>query len=911
VKRALGFVIALTVVVPEVSFAQSWKIQPLEIRTRWAQSINTNNILPEYPRPQLVRQRWQNLNGLWQYAITSKDASRPPRYDGNILVPYPVESALSGVQRPLLPDQLLWYRRTFIVTPERENRRLLLHFGAIDYKATVYLNDVEVGSHTGGYESFTLDVTRAVKLGTNNLVVKVFDPTDAGPNPHGKQSLHPEDIFYTSTSGIWQTVWLETVPSVYIEGLVATPNLDRKEVRLEVRINGVETDQARSQYTIQAIVKDGSTVATGGTVNGVMELHIDHPHLWSPDAPFLYDLDVRLLKDGRVVDEAGSYFGMRKVELKRDLSGRLRIFLNGRYTYNLGVLEQGFWPDGLYTAPTDAALKFDIQAVKAMGFNTVRMHAKVESDRWYYYCDSIGLLVWQDMVPPANGSREARAQFENEVTDNISRLRNHPSIITWVLFNEGWGAYDQERLANWIKTLDPTRLLDAHSGANVPSLAGWRRHLQPAVLAAVLSGDHDPLVRALREVGLNEPRNWAGGDLTDIHVYPGPESPPAEPEQADVLGEYGGIETRVDGHTWHGLAGLGDAQLALESMGRTYADMVAKLKSLEASGLTASIYTQPYDVEEERNGLMTYDREVMKIPVEEVARVNTAMVPRAKNYSTATHGLSVKTADLRPLSQRYGALLAAYRKGERDPEFIKRFVTLAIQQRDQGRATEAANQLIEGMAQPYSKDAWQFIQATARTSRDKGFQLLRTQTQQADRVLGENSAERTVREVISREEIGPYAPRGRTPNWRALEASVGAKYGELGTEAIYGAEMIYYLRQENWSNFGKYYALYFQSATNRSEYSINDLSYALFTHVTDPAVLETAIRVCRITLDASEARGDSSPAEIDTYASLLYKLGKHREALEWEEKAARLGAGYDEEIMDHLKKMRSPDPYSG
>ena len=297
------------------------------------------------------------------------------------------------------PDQVLWYRRTITLNPGKEGNRTLLHFGAVDYQATVYMNGGEVAAHTGGYQSFTLDITDKLKPGDNELVVKVYDPTDDGPNPHGKQTLHPEGIMYTPTSGIWQTVWLETVPPTYIESLILTPDVDQSQLHLQLNLKGKEEG-----YTVEAMVKSGSTIIARQAVNGTSALPISHPRLWSPDDPFLYDLQVRILKDGKVVDEVTSYFGLRKIEVKKDAAGIERIFLNNQYTYNLGVLDQGFWPDGIYTAPSDAALQFDIEAIKAMGFNTIRKHVKVEPDRWYYYCDKLGMLVWQDMVPPANSN---------------------------------------------------------------------------------------------------------------------------------------------------------------------------------------------------------------------------------------------------------------------------------------------------------------------------------------------------------------------------------------------------------------------------------------------------------------------------------------------------------------------------
>lgn len=902
--RAPASAITVALLLTEAAAAQNWRAQPLQIPTRWTASVTPDNALREYPRPQLVRQNWQNLNGLWNYAITPIEISKPTRYDGNILVPYPLESALSGVQKSLRPDQLLWYRRTIAMESMSEGRRVLLHFGGVDYQTSVYVNSREVGTHTGGYQSFTFDITDALKPGENELVVKVLDPTDVGPNPHGKQALHPQGIRYTSSSGIWQTVWLELVPPAYIENVTTTPDLDRGQLNVQVEMQG-----AQEGYTVEAIAKNGSAVVSRHTVNGSATLQIKHPHLWSPDDPFLYDLQVRLLRGSEVVDEVKSYFGMRKIEVRKNNVGIEQIFLNDRYTYNLGVLDQGFWPDGLYTAPTDEALKFDIQAIKAMGFNTIRKHVKVEPDRWYYYCDKLGVLVWQDMVPPGNGTSEAHAEFEREAGENLAQLHNHPSIVTWVLFNEGWGAYNQGRLAHWIKTLDPSRLLDAHSGPNIEHMAEWERHLDPSTLSKVLSGDSEPIVRELRLGGFQEPANWTGSDMTDVHVYPDPEIPPAQAGRARVLGEHGGIGVPIEGHTWNNIAGFGYVEVTPEQMARTYKGMVRKLKLLQTLGLSGSIYTQPFDVEGEQNGLMTYDRAVIKIPVGVIDGINSEIVPKPRNYIAATRGFTANNTDLASEAQRYAKLVAQYRKGDRNLSFLRQLSMAAIQQRDQALATEAGNEFIDRLPQPYSKDAWDFIQAVTRTSRDRGFDILRAQTEDVDAAMGENAAESTIRQVIGREEIDPYTSgRDSSPDWASIEKKTRAKYGVLGAEKVYGAEMIYYLGKEDWASFSKYYMLYFETATSRSEYSISDLSYTLLRYVVDADVLEAAAKVCGSSVDLEDTRGESDPIAIDTYANLLYKLGKKQEALEWEERAEQLSQGRDQDIAGHLKKMKAGQP---
>jgi beta-galactosidase/beta-glucuronidase len=578
----------------------TWQPVAGNLMTRWAQDVDPARPLPEYPRPQLVRSHWQSLNGLWRYAITEKDATAPVSYAGQILVPYPLESALSGVKKSLLPNQNLWYQKTFARPELKPGERLLLHFDAVDFEATVFMNGREVGRHRGGYQRFSVDITEALRRGSNELQVKVWDPTDKGPNPHGKQTLQPRGIYYTATSGIWQTVWLEAVPAVSIRSLVLTPDVNHGVLKLRVESNASEG------FTVRA---SSGKSRIAGQPNETLSLAIASPRLWSPDDPYLYDLEVRLLKNGATVDRVRSYFGMRKVEVKKDEQGQARIYLNNRYLYNLGVLDQGFWPDGLYTAPSDAALRFDVETIKSWGFNTIRKHIKIEPDRWYYHCDKLGLLVWQDMVPPALESqelpptKEARMQFEQEVAESLAQLHNHPSITTWVLFNEGWGDYDPERLEHWIKQLDPSRLLNGHSGASI-----------------LLQGK---LVYSVGSAG-------AASDLADIHSYPEPAIPYTK-DKAPVLGEYGGIGVAIAGHIWkNDGAGWGYVQVTPAKLADTYTEFMDQIKNLEAqnelgASLSGSIYTQPFDVENELNGLMTYDRAVVKIPKDGLAQLHRGL----------------------------------------------------------------------------------------------------------------------------------------------------------------------------------------------------------------------------------------------------------------------------------------------
>ena len=490
---------------------QEWQPTSMQLSTRWSKQVSPGNVLPEYPRPQMIRSQWQNLNGLWDYAITGKDSTIPEKYEGRILVPFPLESGLSGVKKTLQPDQFLWYRKIIPKPALKKDERLLLHFGAVDWQATIFVNNRQVGGHTGGYQDFSLDITDALRNGDNELVVKVYDPTDQGPNPRGKQSLHPGGIMYTPSSGIWQTVWLETVPAVYINDLYLTPDVDSNRLTLQVNLSGNAKD-----YVVEAIAgSNGNMVGSVKVSAGqAMKLPISNAHLWSPDDPFLYDLSIRLWHNGKLVDTVRSYFGMRKIAIAKDKEGIERIFLNNKYTFNLGVLDQGFWPDGIYTAPTDEALKFDIQTIKDMGFNTIRKHIKLEPARWYYYCDKLGMLVWQDMpfcsFPTEDLAAEAKAEFEKENAENIRELHNYPSIVCWVLFNEGWNSYDQKRLTAGMKQADPSRLVDGHTGENY-----------------------------CRNCTQNVPDKWGASDMTDIHDYPGPGIPPSLAGKARALGRMG------------------------------------------------------------------------------------------------------------------------------------------------------------------------------------------------------------------------------------------------------------------------------------------------------------------------------------------------------------------------------------
>jgi len=566
------------------------------IMTRWAAEIRPDLALPEYPRPQMVREAWLNLNGLWSYAITDKAAAKPERWDGQILVPFAVESALSGVGKPVGTAKALWYRRTIKVPRAWRDGRTLLHFGAVDWECTVWVNGREMGTHRGGYDPFTYDIREALKGGAKQeILVRVWDPTneDNSGIARGKQVMKPHGIFYTAVTGIWQTVWLEPVPVTSIAALRTTPDIDRAVLTVEPAIKG-PADGIRIAVMVK---RAGQAVAEAEAApGGPIALDIPQPALWSPADPALYDLEVVLNKDGRPVDKVASYAGMRKITLGKDGRGFNRLFLNNLPLFEIGPLDQGWWPDGLYTAPTDAALRYDVEMIKALGMNMLRKHVKVEPERLYYWCDKLGLLVWQDM-PSALFEREKVAadalaerdkQFEAEWQALMDARRNHPSIVMWVPFNEGWGQYDTERIAAWTKAHDPSRLVN--------NASGWTDHHV--------------------------------GDVSDIHSYPGPDMPPIEEKRAAILGEFGGLGLPLAGHLWKeegnwGYRNFGDTK-AYEAR---YLELLRNLYPLVDKGLAAAVYTQTSDCEVEVNGLMTYDRAVVKLDPDAFSPVNRGFLP--------------------------------------------------------------------------------------------------------------------------------------------------------------------------------------------------------------------------------------------------------------------------------------------
>ncbi|RYZ62922.1 MAG: beta-galactosidase [Chitinophagaceae bacterium] len=594
VKRSFYLLVSLLLVQGFVRAQSGWKPVPGKIASPWAEKVNSATPLPEYPRPHMERSNWTNLNGLWQYAILPKAADAiPATTQGNILVPFAVESSLSGVGKTVGKDSVLWYKRTVSI-PAAKGKNVLLHFGAVDWQCTVYVNGKAVGEHKGGYDPFSIDITTALKKGNNqDVAVRVWDPSDDGPQPRGKQIKNPHGIWYTPVTGIWQTVWAEAVPATYIASTKQTPDIDQKTVTVAAML---EKAQPGDQLLVTAW--DGSTKVAEQTVAPGSEtsLSIANPKLWSPQSPFLYDLKYAVVRKGKVVDEVKSYFAMRKISMAPDRAGIQRMLLNNQFVFQYGPLDQGWWPDGLYTAPTDEALKFDIEKTKEMGFNMIRKHVKVEPARWYTHCDRMGMLVWQDMPSGDLGNRwesrpgiygrasdkdrtpESEQIFRTEWQEIMQDFHNFPSIVVWVPFNEAWGQFKTKEITEWTMQKDPSRLVNTASGGNFVSV----------------------------------------GHIIDLHNYPDPAMPDPEffgKDRVLVLGEFGGLGLPVENHTWQDKNNWGYQSFkSKEELEKRYAEFIGRMPHLIEQGLSAAVYTQTTDVEVETNGLMSYDRKVIKIP---------------------------------------------------------------------------------------------------------------------------------------------------------------------------------------------------------------------------------------------------------------------------------------------------------
>lgn len=574
-----------------------WKPVEGRISTQWSEQVNPDNVLPEYPRPIMERTEWKNLNGLWDYAIIEKGKHSPSVFDGKILVPFAVESSLSGVAKTVGAEKELVYRRSFDVPSSWKGKKVLLHFGAVDWKTDVWVNDVKVGSHTGGFTPFSFDITEALQGKNNTLIVKVWDPTDKGYQPRGKQVSRPEGIWYTPVTGIWQTVWLEPVSESYIQDLRITPDIDNSLLSLKALVK-----DATSKDLVEVKVFDGQQlVAQGKSINRecVQVAMPENTKLWSPESPFLYTLKVSLKQNGKLVDEVSSYAAMRKYSSKRDANGIVRLELNNKPLFQFGPLDQGWWPDGLYTAPTDEALLYDIQKTKDFGFNMIRKHIKVEPARWYTYCDKLGIIVWQDMPSGDRNpewqnrkyfegtemkrSAESEACYRKEWKEIMDALYSYPCIGTWIPFNEAWGQFKTPEIVEWTKQYDPTRLVNPASGGN----------------------------------------HYTCGDMLDLHNYPAPELYLYDAQRATVLGEYGGIGWVVQGHIWEPDRNWGYIQFnSSKEVTDEYVKYAEKLYDLIPRGFSAAVYTQTTDVEVEVNGLMTYDRKVIKLDEKRVREIN-------------------------------------------------------------------------------------------------------------------------------------------------------------------------------------------------------------------------------------------------------------------------------------------------
>ncbi|RAV29591.1 glycoside hydrolase family 2 protein [Sinomicrobium soli] len=588
--------IVLLFLLPMLSWAQQKDVLRFSMDTPWTDAVQPDNVWNVYPRPQMKRDNWQNLNGTWQYAITPKEAPQPAAFDGDILVPFAVESQLSGVKKTVGEDNILWYKTTFKTDSLAPKQRLHLHFGAVDWKATVYVNGRKAGEHKGGFTPFHFDITSFLEQGEQQLVVKVWDPTDAGTQARGKQVADPTGIWYTPVTGIWQTVWLEKTAGTHIRQVKNTPDIDRSALHTEIAFSSPDGEGELLVKALdhgEVIASETIALHRGDTIRTV-SLDIPGQRLWSPSDPHLYDLEITLTDKGSGTrDQVMSYFGMRKIALGKDDNGYTRILLNDKPVFQFGLLDQGWWPDGLFTAPTEEAMMYDVEMTRKWGFNMLRKHVKVEPASFYYQCDKMGMLVWQDMpngnyfkdlrieaweTEDAHRTEASARQFEAELREMMDAFHNFTSIVVWVPFNEGWGQYDTERVTRWVEKYDPSRLIDSPSG-------------------------------------------WADrgvGDMIDIHLYPGPGLEYPEANRASVLGEFGGIGWAVPDHMWWNKRNWGyltmDNQDAFKDRFRT---LVNDLVSLKSFGLSAAVYTQTTDVEGEVNGMMTYDREVIKISPEE------------------------------------------------------------------------------------------------------------------------------------------------------------------------------------------------------------------------------------------------------------------------------------------------------
>ncbi|MEK9603317.1 MAG: sugar-binding domain-containing protein [Flavobacteriaceae bacterium] len=618
-KIKLSFI---SILLTSLLHAQSWSPVQDKIMSRWAKRLSVDNVWQEYPRPQFKRNQWKNLNGLWDYAVLKNHQGQPQEFQGEILVPFSFEAPLSGVGKSITPNDKMWYKKTFSLPKDWKEKDVLLHFEAVDYQCSIWINDVLVGQHKGGFDRFSFNITPYLKTkGVQKIILAVQDDTNFSSQPRGKQQISSSGIYYTPVSGIWQTVWLESVSSdAYLKEVKITTDIDSGSVTL---IPFTQITLIPGYEVNTEVYFEGKKIVSGSTLPDTpLSLKLEHVQLWSPDHPHLYDVKMSLINpSGMVIDQVNSYFGMRKISLENH-KGVKYLFLNNEPLFHYGTLDQGWWPGGLLTPPSDEAMRYDIEMTKAMGFNLIRKHVKIEPDRWYYHCDQLGIMVWQDMPSynrlalktPAemektkrkdriynalerikredadlNRRSEDAAQFEWELRRMVDLHFNSPSIVMWIPFNEGWGQYDTCRITDFIKKLDPNRLVNPTSG--------WT--LRPC------------------------------GDIYDIHTYQVDLTvPPTAVDRATVIGEFGGIGYPIKDHLWNpemrnwGYQTYYNAEELLKNYIYKF-NQIAEMK--EKNGLSGAVYTQTTDVEGEINGLMTYDREVTKIPTHTLKELHSKL----------------------------------------------------------------------------------------------------------------------------------------------------------------------------------------------------------------------------------------------------------------------------------------------
>jgi beta-galactosidase/beta-glucuronidase len=598
-RKILLFFLLLT---SQWAFSQSARL-----KTPWTDQVQADAPLQEYPRPQLIRANWQNLNGQWDYAILPKGSLPEMGFAGKITVPFPVESYLSGVQKEVGPSNELWYEKSFDLTLNRKGKRILLHFGASDWETEVWVNGNPVGKHQGGFDAFSFDITaHLAKTKTQKIRVRVWDPSDSGPQPRGKQVKEPKGIWYTPVTGIWQTVWVESVPESYISSLYSNTDWENG-----VQVFYPEVNHAKEGMEVEVTLKDGAAVAGvfKSKANAPVPVKLASPKAWSPESPTLYEVSVKLLDGKNLIEEVTSYAAYRDIRMAKTADGYQRMFLNGKPLFQYGPLDQGWWPDGLYTAPTDEALLFDIVKTQEMGFNMIRKHVKVEPARWYYHADRLGMLVWQDMPSGDMGNRwevrpgviregvekvrtpESEVIFKSEWKEIINEFKFFPSIVVWVPFNEAWGQFKTGEITKMTRELDASRLINSASGGNF--------EMEGSTVV---------------------------GDILDLHNYPDPVMPDPKifgDKSIMVLGEFGGLGLPLEGHTWQQKDNWGYQSFSTaEDLKARYSSLIDDLAKYIPRGLAAAVYTQTTDVEIETNGLMTYDRQVIKIALDELKKMH-------------------------------------------------------------------------------------------------------------------------------------------------------------------------------------------------------------------------------------------------------------------------------------------------